>query len=354
MTATNDPRVGTQSDPTADSDTAGRWVACDESGWDGEQLIGRRGPYFVYAAVAIDDAEATGIVEELRAETRYQAPELKFRDFKKRSIRRDALRRLWGDGGALEGRCWAFVFEKEYAAVAKVIDLLLEEQAYAAGFDLYVDDRARTLAQLLRQHGRRALGDQGYESLMTAFVAFASVRGRGDERAREAFFTHVEEAWASSTRRNVTDVLMMLRTTRSQAEMLHGDTDTHPMLELLVSSVAQAARHWGAQLGPVSVLTDEQKALPDDGLDNIAKVVRHGWGATPSSRQRPVDLRALVRGTSVDHPSIQLADLVAGAVRVSYEHKAGTEISEAGEDLWPTIRPLVDKSSANPSLGGIG
>ncbi|MBZ6142529.1 DUF3800 domain-containing protein [Streptomyces olivaceus] len=350
MTSTNDPRVGTQSGPTTDGDTAGRWAACDESGWDGEQLIGRRGPYFVYAAVAVDDAEATEIVEELRAETHYQAPELKFRDFKKRANRRDALRRLWGDGGALEGRCWAFVVEKEYAAVAKVIDLLLEEQAYAAGIDLYADGRAREFARLLRQHGRRALGDQGYKRLMTAFVAFASVRGRRDDQAREVFFDRVEEAWASSTRRNITDLLMMLRTTRPQAEMLHGDTNTHPMLELLVSSVAQAARHWGAQLGPVSVLTDEQKALPDDGLDNIAKVVRNGWGATRSSRQRPVDLRALVRGTSVDHPSIQLADLVAGAVRVSFEHKAGTEISEAGEDLWPAIMPLLDGSSATPSL----
>ncbi|MFF3354156.1 DUF3800 domain-containing protein [Streptomyces sp. NPDC002917] len=321
-----------------DGGAAGRWVACDESGWDGEQLIGR-GPYFVYAAVAVDDAEATLIVEQLRAQTRAQAPELKFKEFKGRSARREALRRLWGEGGALEGRCWAFVFEKEYAAVAKVIDLLLEEQAHAAGIDLYADNRARELARTLRQHGRRALGDQGFERLMTAFVAFASVRGRGDEQARTNFFARVEDAWASSTRRNVTDILMTLRTTQPQAETLHDGAGPHPMLELLVSSVAQAARRWGAQLGPVSVLTDEQTALTDDGLDNIAKVVRNGWGATPSSRQRPVDLRALVRGTSADHPSIQLADLLAGAVRVSYEHQTGTALSDAGEDLWSTVVP---------------
>jgi hypothetical protein len=183
---------------------------------------------------------------------------------------------------------------------------------------------------------------------MAAFVAFASVRGREDEQARETFFACVEDAWASSTRRNVTDILMALRTTRSQAERLHADAGPHPMLELLVSSVAQAARRWGGQLGAVSVLTDEQTALTDDGLENIAKVVRKGWGATASSRQRPVDLRALVRGTSMNHPSIQLADLLAGAVRVSYEHRAGTTISEAGEDLWPAVVPLLDGASAHP------
>jgi hypothetical protein len=38
--------------PTTDTDRE-RWVACDESGWDGEQLLnGSR--YLVYASVAID------------------------------------------------------------------------------------------------------------------------------------------------------------------------------------------------------------------------------------------------------------------------------------------------------------
>jgi hypothetical protein len=350
MSLTASQSAHNQVGPTVDGLASGRWVACDESGWDGERLIGCHGPYFVYSAVVIDDAEATMVVQELRAEARAKAPELKFGNFKGRPARRDVLRRLWGAGGALEGRCWAFVFEKEYAAVAKVIDLLLEEQAYAANIDLYAGNRARELAITLRQHGRRALGNQGYERLMSAFVTLASVRGRRNEQAaRESFFACVEEAWASSTRRNVSDILLALRTTRPQAEALHKGEAPHPLLELLGSSVAQAARHWGAQLGPVSVLTDEQKALTDDGLDGIAEVVRKGWGATPSSRQRRVDLKALVRGTSTGHPSIQLADLFAGAVRVSYEHQAGTAISDAGEELWPSVLPYIDGASARPT-----
>jgi hypothetical protein len=46
--------------PTADTDET-RWVACDESGWDGEQLLnGKR--HLVYASVAIDDAQAAPAV----------------------------------------------------------------------------------------------------------------------------------------------------------------------------------------------------------------------------------------------------------------------------------------------------
>ena len=308
-----------------------------------------RGRYFVYAAVAIDDSEAGRIIEELRMETRVKAPELKFAAFKDRPPRREALQRLWREGGPLAGRWWAFIFDKEYAAVAKVLDLLLEEQAYAAGIDLHIDHRAKELARTLARDGRRALGDEGFERLMSAFVAFASRRGRGNDHAREEFFAHVEDAWTSSTRRNVTDILMMLRSTRPEATTLHDGAGSHPLLELLVSSVAQAARWGGEQLGQVSVLTDEQKALTDDGLADIAQVVRKGWGATPSTRQRPVDLRALVRGTSAIHPSIQLADLVAGAVRVAAEHSAGIVPSEAGRELWPAILPFLDGSSADPA-----
>lgn len=347
LTASTSPynQVG----PTLDDGTAGRWVACDESGWDGEQLM-NGGPYFVYAAVAVDDSEAELIVERLRAETGAKAPELKFKDFKGRPGRRDALRRLWAEDGALQGRCWAFVFEKEYAAVAKVIDLLLEEQAFAAGIDLHVAHQAAALAQTLRQHGRRALGDDRFEQLMAAFIAFASVRGRGDNQARENFFDHVEKAWASSTRRNVSDILMALRATRLQAMTLHDAEGPDAMLELIVSSVGQAARWWGGKLGPVSVLTDEQTALSDDALANIAQVVRKGWGPTPSSRQPSVDLRTLVRGSSAKHPSIQLADLLAGAVRVCFEHQAGTAPSDAGRDLWPSVLPLLDPNSAAPGV----
>ncbi|MFD8062000.1 hypothetical protein ACFXA0_21240 [Streptomyces cyaneofuscatus] len=45
-----------QNEPTSDDAGGGRWIACDESGWDGEQLAGRKRRFLVFASVAIDDA----------------------------------------------------------------------------------------------------------------------------------------------------------------------------------------------------------------------------------------------------------------------------------------------------------
>lgn len=334
--------------PTRDTDQE-RWVACDESGWDGEQLLnGSR--YLVYASVAIDDTQAAPIVEHLREDTgTRQSPELKFRLFKDRSARRAALGALWGPGGALEDRCSVYLVDKHYAIAAKAIDLLLEEQEHAAGRDLYADGRAQHMARTLASQGRRALREAGHARLLKAFVALASARGRKDpEAAVKHFYQELETAWAASTRKDVTDILFQLRATRSHADLLYGEDEPFGMLEMLIPALAQAARYWAARIGPVNVLADEQRSFTDQALAHIATQVRITWGATPSSRIRAQPVRALVRGVSSAHPSIQLADLLAGAASAAASHALESQPSDAGKELWPLILPFLDPDSLLP------
>jgi hypothetical protein len=51
----------TRTQPTADGGTAGRWVAADESGWNGEALFQPDEPYMVIGCVAVDDATAAEV-----------------------------------------------------------------------------------------------------------------------------------------------------------------------------------------------------------------------------------------------------------------------------------------------------
>ncbi|MFC9759655.1 hypothetical protein [Streptomyces sp. NPDC056921] len=252
--------------PTKDSLDSGRWVACDESGYGGEQLL-NNGRYLVYASVAIDDVEAAPIVQELRQAARIQSHELKFKSFQNRAGRRDLLRRLWQPGGTLDGRCAVYVVDKEYAAVAKIVDLLLEEQVWADGTDLYDRDEARRLARLVALQGWRALKPEGFRRLLDAFIAFASQRALGNEAATTAaFYAELETAWTSSTRRNITDILYRLRSTRPHGDVLHVDAGPLPILEMLVPSIAEVARRWSRHhKGPVSILTDDQNPSPTSG-----------------------------------------------------------------------------------------
>jgi hypothetical protein len=92
---------------TRDDNVAGRWVAVDESGWDGEQLFARADRYLSIGSVAIDDDSAALIVNELRQDTGLrQPPGLKFSQFtgQRGGHRLDALAELIEPQGALAGR----------------------------------------------------------------------------------------------------------------------------------------------------------------------------------------------------------------------------------------------------------
>ncbi|WP_433456561.1 hypothetical protein ACQPXS_47220 (plasmid) [Streptomyces sp. CA-142005] len=235
--------------------------------------------------MAIDDAQADPVVKQLRERAgARQAPEWKFRPFKDRPDRREALCELWGPDGALAGRCSVYLVDKEYAVVARVIDLFLEEQAHAAGVDLYAGGQVQRMARTLATQGRRALRSPGFTRLLSAFVALASARGRKDpEAAVERFYEELEAAWAASTRREVTEILFQLRGTRGHADLLHDDDLPFGMLEMLVPALGQAARYWAGRLGPVHVLADEQRSLTDEALEVLGRQLRRTWRATPSS-----------------------------------------------------------------------
>ncbi|MFJ8053699.1 DUF3800 domain-containing protein [Streptomyces luteogriseus] len=343
----------TQTKPTLDSETDGRWIACDESGYNGEDLLSA-GRYMMVAGVAVDDAEAELIVRDLRSQTNIQATvrELKFKHFQ-RGDRLQKLSRLWRPGGVLHGRCSVYVVDKRYAIMSKVIDLLVEEEAYRRGIDLHVNRQARKLARALACDGRRALKDDRFEKLEQAFVAFARRKDPGDRQAViQTFYDEVEAAWTVSTRRNVTEALQWLRHTRVHADALHDDVAPQqpPHLELLDTALATLTRAWSERLGAISVLADEHRELTDDRLQVTRDVLRSGAGATPSSVHRRLRIQRMLRGSSHDHASIQLADLLAGAAGSAA--KGGTSNStDATVLLRPIILPLIEQTSLVPTDG---
>jgi hypothetical protein len=138
----------------------------DESGWDGEQLLGEpRSRYLILGSVAMSDEDAAPSVETIRREARITSPELKFstsfaRDgrFRQRGVLKEMLRqdRLLGS------RASVYVVDKQYVVVAKLIDLFVEEKAHAAGVDIRSMGEARQLARSLLTDGPRALGADGF------------------------------------------------------------------------------------------------------------------------------------------------------------------------------------------------
>src|SRR5687767_12298363 len=98
------------------SDADGRWIACDESGNDGENLIART-PVFVSGSVRLDDAAAASVVRALSTavSSRQRTAEIKFSDFDSpQGV--SALAWATGRGGPLRGRAHVYVADKRYVA----------------------------------------------------------------------------------------------------------------------------------------------------------------------------------------------------------------------------------------------
>lgn len=99
-------------------------------------------------------------------------------------------------------------------------------------------------------------------------------------------------------------------------------TLTRPALALepVIAALPLIGTLWYDEVGTLSMLLDEQKVLTDERLDHIATFAATDVqfsGPRMGARRRPADraVRSVVRGVSRDHPSIQLADLVAGPDR---------------------------------------
>ncbi|WP_409497274.1 hypothetical protein [Amycolatopsis sp. cmx-11-12] len=340
---------------TEDDEVSGRWIAVDESGWDGEQLYGRSDRHLVLGSIAIDDISAAPIVERLRRDAGLtQPPELKFGQFT--GTRRDRLAvlvDLLKPGGVLADKASVFMVDKHYFVAGKIIDLLLEEHAFNLGHNLHAGRFARELARTLFNEGPRALGQDCFNRLIATVVNFASMRNRdGSQVNVDGLFDEIDRAWAQSHRRRVTAILFDLRTTRLEAaSYLHAlrDSDPIPTMEPLIPCLNGVVGDWSAKLGRVSALVDEQKVFTDERLDQILAV--SSWRPGPSGRYIRMGgdqaARAIVRGVSREHPSIQLADLVAGAGREVARRHAGIP-SPAGEQLRNAIVPLINEHSMVP------
>jgi hypothetical protein len=345
-----------QDAPTRDG-AAGRWVAADESGWDGEQLYRRADPYLSIGSVAIDDETAAPIVQQLRADARLpQPPELRFAQFKSRN-RLEVLAGLLGPGGPLAGRTRVYLVDKHYFVASKIIDLLLEEEAHARGINLYENDLARQAAWTLFTDGPRALGAEGFDRVIAAMVGFASSRNHdGSVVSVDALFDEFRLAFSRAHRRSVSQILAALLKTRRHAEdylsTLEQRSGFVPAMEPLIAALPLIANLWSDEIGALSMLTDEHKVMTDERLGITAKMAAldvQFAGPGMGARRRPAEraVRAVLRGVSRDHPSIQLADLVAGAGREVARRHAGAA-SPAGERLYPLIVPVISPESLVP------
>ncbi|MFD0662568.1 hypothetical protein [Thermocatellispora tengchongensis] len=199
-------------------------VACDESGSEGEKLVGGNTDVFAHAGIRLTTALAARCVEETRA--RAPSPTVEYKsDVIRRAKHRAALVWLLGPSGPLHGNAHVYLIDKTFLVVTRLAGLLPEADPH-----------------VVHRQGRRALGDARWTAFLAAFndllrAGPVGIRnGRGPRPSAEAVF-------------HLVDGLPYLRRAMPGAAALRAQLRTDPgalpALDPLVPAILQAAAHWG-------------------------------------------------------------------------------------------------------------
>lgn len=297
---------------TGVSDARTVQIACDESGSEGENLIEGSSRIFTHGSTDLDPDAASQLIYELREAVKFKGPELKSTTLLQNSSRRAALLNTFAPGGPLSGRAKFLVIDKWYMAAAKVIDLVIEEDAYAKGIDIYGTGEAYRMAQVLIQEGPRAFGKMRMHKLLGDFVSFVRRKQRVGAKTTEAeLLQTIDDLRLRNNRRSVTAIMQRLWQGRHYLAGYGPSAPATSMgtLEPIVPAIVSTAKNWH-QVHRISIeiVHDRQAALTPAAIRDILAVttVRFpGMGIPPPiASLQQVDSRTDAR--------VQVADLVAG------------------------------------------
>ncbi|MEU8103958.1 hypothetical protein AB0C18_09550 [Nonomuraea muscovyensis] len=295
-------------------------IACDESGSEGEKLIGGNTAVFAHAGVHLSHAAAANGIERVRA--RAPSPTTEYKSgIIRRSKHREALKWMLGPAGPLLGNAHVLLIDKALFATGRLAGLL------AAGPDL---------AGFLHREGPRAFGPQRWEAFLAAYTDLLRGRnGRAPATDPGPAFHLLDALLLAAPPGRLHDALGGLQRARAEVEALRerqlaGDRPPAlPSLDPLIPAIAGAVAHWGAGGGPVTIVHDRQTLLTDERIAGLKELL----GASLAGL-RLVDSRT--------DPRVQVADLLAGAARKIAED----ELHGRGDpELTALLRPYVTPAS---------
>ena len=289
---------------------------CDESGYEGEKLIGTTTDVFAHAGVHLPPATAAEFLADLRRRVRSPATQYKATHLL-REKHRAALVSFLGPSSPLFRNAHVYLIDKAYFLIGRLTDLFLAEPA-ATGLGL--DGGARSAADRLY----RQVAD---DSTAHAFLVAANELMRGKDRQDvrgpvDAFFDVTVDGYATGFRRD-----------RAEAFRVRmRDDPSLSILDPLVPALVRAVTRWGAGGQPVTILHDRQTMLPTGRVAALQRTLRHAG----------LVLTRVDHAAAESEPRVQLADMLAGTVRKI----AQDELHGRGDrELTTLARPYLDPYS---------
>ncbi|MFI6506255.1 hypothetical protein ACIBCT_01500 [Streptosporangium sp. NPDC050855] len=336
-------------------------IACDESGSEGEKLIGGNTDVFAHAGVGLSVASAAECVQETRNRIRSPAVEYKANHLL-REKHRAVLEWLLGPSGPIHGNAHVHLVDKEFLLVGRLVELLAGEITGQAARPVdggpYRDPRAGQAALVLYRDGREVFGRRRWDAFLESFNDLVRAR-----TPAEAFFRAADALRSTAAPESVAGIVASLARAGPHADLLRGrpaGDAAMPVLDPLIPAIVQAVLHWGRDGASVSIVHDRHNALTPERVARLTELTEltelarsaelaglaelagtPGGPAVPgrSGAVRPAGLRLV---DSMSDPRVQVADFLAGVAR----RVASDELNGRGDTgLVTLLRPYVTPSS---------
>ena len=333
------------------------WIACDEAGHTGPDLLAKDQKYFAFASVNISDDEAWSLIQEARDKFPVQMPELKA----SKLLGSNQGRRLVSHViERLDGRFAVNANDKLLALCGWVFEYIFEPVYQHDPKIFYEKDFHRFVAMFCYLWFQSDTSDT--KEVLSQFQALMRFK---DTKKAPSLFQF--DAAKTSLKPHPFELVQRFATGHrkiiaQEIREIVDFTDDKGVwtLDLSGSALWSHLNHWGKFGEPLSVISDDSKPLRSierklSGSDEDPAIARArallnadklGW-----SYERPlefVDSRA--------HPSVQLADLLASTVVHCYSNglPAGMEVVGTVLDrgmLRDSIFPDMDRVDlANPAV----
>ena len=257
-------------------------IACDEAGFTGSDLLAKDQRYFAFASVAVSDAEAAGMIAKVRADHSITMPELKASKLLGSSRGRKAVAALMQ---ACEGRYILSVHDKLMALCANLFEFIYEPVFKHNPWLLYQKNMHRFVSMFtymwLSEH-ESAGTEHPFESILRFAYGYRHIIIPDNANLRTIVPASIP--WT---------------------------------LDLSTTCLWAHLNHWGRTGKLLSVQCDESKPLKVSadsmtGDENDPGIRR----ARQQGHKQPLGWKLLQPIAFVDsqqHPSIQLADVLAGS-----------------------------------------
>ena len=216
-----------------------------------------------------------------------------------------------------------FVVDKEFAAVAKVVDYLVESAAHKRGLDIYSNGYALKIANLL-YYSLVAYETSAYRSALLS--RFEGMMRHGSRIRYDDFFDYIERPVASRKLDRVLDVIRATRHVLDAGQILGVGSDA---LDVSFTAALNLMAEWRKEtdedfnlVHDVSSPMVKETRLWEALTDKSVKPTTIGYG--PKTMRFPIG----VAKTSFEHSQswvgLQLADVLADSVARSLTaHKRG-------------------------------